>query len=68
MEIVLGAISLVAVIVSLSSSEVVPTIVSLAMVVSSCRSPIPIDIHRDQGIVHPSGGIGQIVLGCGLSL
>jgi len=55
---VLGAISLVAVIVPLPS-KVVASVVSLASVVPlslSWRS-VSIDIHRDRGVVHPVWGV-----------
>jgi len=58
LEVVLGVISLITVVVSLSS-EVVTSIVPLALVVSLSLSwcPVSVDIHRDRGIVHPSWGI-----------
>jgi len=54
LEVVLWAIPLVSVGV-LSSSEVVASVVS--SVVSSGRRPVPIDVHRDRGVVHPSRGV-----------
>ena len=65
MEVVLQAIPLVPVGV-LSSPEVVASVVS--SVVSSSWCPVPVDIHRDRGIVHPARGIGQVVLRRILSL
>ena len=65
MEVVLRAIPLVPVGV-LSSPEVVASVVS--SVVSSSWCPVPVDIHRDRGIVHPARGVGRVVLRCVLSL
>ena len=58
MEVILGAISLIAVVVPLFS-EVVASVVPLASVVSLSLSwcSVSIDIHGDRGIVHPSWGI-----------
>ena len=55
LEIVLRAVPLIAIGV-LPSAEVVASVVS--SVVPSRWCPVPIYIHRDGGVVHPSGGIG----------
>jgi len=64
-----GAIPLVVVGVSLAT-EVVATVVSLTVVVplATVRCPVSIDVHGDQGVIHPPWGIGQVVLGHILSL
>ncbi len=65
LEVVLWLVSLVAVRV-LSSSEVIASIVS--SIVPSSRGPVPIDIHGDQSVIHPSWGVGRVILGRVLSL
>ena len=65
MEVVLQTVSLVSVRI-LPSAEVVSSIVS--PVVSSGWCPVPIYVHWNWGVVHPTGGIGRIVLWCALSL
>ncbi len=62
---VVRAIPLVSVGV-LSSPEVVASII--ASVIPSGWCSVPIDIHRNGGVVHPSWGIGRVVLRCVLSL
>ena len=59
------AIPLVAVGV-LSSSEVISSIVS--SVVPSGWCPVPIYVHWDWGVVHPSGRVRRVVLWHVLSL
>ena len=65
MEVVLRAIPLVPIGI-LSSSEVVTSIVSSVVPLGRC--PIPVDVHRDGGIVHPARGVRRIVLRCTLPL
>jgi len=65
LEVSLRAISLVAIGV-LSSAEVVTPVVP--SVVSSRWCPIPIYVHGDQGIIHPSRSIRRVVLWGTLSL
>ncbi len=65
LEVILGAISLIPVRV-LSSSEVIPSVIPL--VVSSGWGPVPVYIHGNWGVVHPSGSIGRIILRGTLSL
>ncbi len=55
LEVVLRAIPLISVGV-LSSLEVVPSVVP--SVVSSGWRSVPVDVHRNWGIIHPSRGIG----------
>ncbi len=50
----------------LSSSEVIAPIVS--SIVPLSWSSVPIDIHGDQSVIHPSQGIGRVILGRVLSL
>ena len=40
----------------------------ISTIVSLIWCPISIDVHRDRGVIHPLWGIGQVVLGCALSL
>ena len=54
LEVVLRAIPLISVGV-LSSAEVVASIVS--SVVPSCWCPVPIYVHRDRSVVHPTRGV-----------
>ncbi len=54
LEVALWAIPLVAVRVLLSS-EVVSSVIS--PVVPSGRCPVPIYVHWDRGVVHPSGSV-----------
>ncbi len=65
MEVVLWAIPLVSVRV-LPSSEVIASVVS--SVVSSGWCPISVDIHRNRGVIHPTRGVGRVVLRRILSL
>ena len=55
LEVILRAIPLIAIGV-LSSAEVIASIIS--SVVSLSRRSVPIDVHRDRGIVHPSRSVG----------
>ncbi len=59
LEVVLRAVSLISVGI-LPSSEVISSIVP--SVVSSGWCPVSVDIHRDQGVIHPSRGVGRVVL------
>ena len=54
LEVALRAVPLVAVRV-LSSTEVVTPVVS--SVVSSCWCSVPIYVHRDWGVIHPTWGV-----------
>ena len=65
MEVALWAIPLIAVGV-LSSSEVIPSIVSSVVPSSWCS--IPIDVHRNRGVIHPARGVRRVVLRRVLSL
>ncbi len=65
LEVALGSIPLVAIGV-LTSSEVVSSVVS--SVVPSGWCPVPIYVHRDRGVVHPSGCVRRIILWRALSL
>jgi len=65
LKVVLQTIPLVAVGV-LSSTEVVASVIS--SIVPSGWRPIPVDVHWDRGVIHPSGGVGGVVLGGVLSL
>ena len=51
----------------LSSPEVVASVV-VASVVSSGWCSVPVNVHGDRGVIHPSRGIGRVILGCILSL
>ncbi len=64
LEVVLGSVALVLVRVPLSA-KVIILVVSSTMVVplSAVWCSIPVNVHGDQGVVHPSWGIWQIVLG-----
>ena len=65
LEVVLWAVPLVSVRI-LPSAEVVSSIVS--PVVSSGWCPVPVYVHWNRGVVHPTGGVRRIVLRCALSL
>ncbi len=65
LEVVLGAVSLVSIRVSLSTEVIAPVVPS---VVPSSWCPVPVNVHWDRGIIHPSGSIGRVILGCVLSL
>ena len=65
MKVTLQAIPLIPIGI-LSSPEVIASVVS-SVVPSGWRS-VSINIHGDWGVVHPLRGIGQIILGCVLSL
>jgi len=65
LEVILWSIPLVAVGV-LSSSEVVSSVVP--PVVPSGRCPIPVYVHWDRGVIHPTQSIGRIILWGVLSL
>ena len=65
MEVILWAIPLIPIGV-LPTSEVVASVVS--SVVPSGWCPVSIDVHGDRGVIHPSRGIGRVILGCILSL
>ena len=65
MEVVLRAVSLIPVGV-LPSTEVIASVVS--SVIPSGWCPIPIDVHWNGGVVHPSRSIGRVVLRCILPL
>ena len=68
MKIVLGVIALIMVGVPLSM-EIIAMVVSLTTVVSlSTVCSISVNVHGDRGIVHPSWGIGGVVLGHALPL
>ena len=54
LKVVLRSVSLIAVRV-LASSEVIASIVS--SIVPSSRGPVPIDIHGDRSVIHPSWGV-----------
>ena len=54
LEVSLRAVSLVAVRI-LSSAEVVAPVVS--PIVSSRRCPVPVYVHRNWGVIHPSRGV-----------
>ena len=58
--IVLVLAFLVAVRIPLSPEIVVAVIISLTVVVSlsTVRCPVPVNVHGDWGVVHPSWGIG----------
>ena len=59
LEVILRAVSLISVGI-LPSSEVISSVVP--SVVSPGWCPVSVDIHRDQGVIHPSRGVGQVVL------
>ena len=65
LKVVLWAIPLVV-------TGVLPPLEVIAMVVSSIVPSgwcsVPVDIHRDRCVVHPSRGVGRVVLGRALSL
>jgi len=65
LEIVLRAVPLIAIGV-LPSAEVVASVVS--SVVPSRWCPVPIYIHGDRGVVHPTRGIRRVILWGVLSL
>ncbi len=54
LEVILRTVSLIAVGV-LSPAEVVASVIP--SVVSSCWCPIPVYVHRDRSVVHPTWGI-----------
>ncbi len=55
LEVVLGPIPLVSVGV-LSSTEVIASVIPL--IVSLGWHPVPINVHWNQGVIHPSRGVG----------
>ncbi len=65
LEVVLWVVSLISVGV-LSSLEVIASVVS--SVVSSGRRSIPVNIHWNWSVIHPSRGIRRVVLRCVLPL
>ena len=65
LKVVLWAIPLIAIGV-LPSSEVVASIVSPVVSLSWC--PVPVDIHWDRSVIHPSQSVRGIVLWCALAL
>ncbi len=65
LEVILWAVSLVPVRVLLSS-EVIPLVIPL--VVSLGWGPVPVYIHGNWGIVHPTGSVRRIILRGVLSL
>ena len=54
LEVILWAVSLIAVGI-LSSTEVVASVVS--SIVSSRWCPVPVYVHGDRGVIHPARGI-----------
>jgi len=59
LEVILWAVSLIAVGI-LSSTEVVASVIS--SVISSRWCPVPIYVHGDQGVIHPARGIRRVIL------